>query len=208
MFSRKNMSIHFLSISICFIPVYLNAYKPTPTMETERCVLRQISVDDAQALFPLASHPDVAKYTPFFGSLHKNPEQTAAFIKERLECHKQGTVFPWVIIEKSTMNVIGIIQLFCYSPTHRRAEVGYFLLPDYWNRGITTEVTNAVISFGFRELQLIRLQATTDPRNEGSVRVITKCGMRLEGVLRNYYIVHNEYCDRSMYSLTDTDFFQ
>lgn len=190
------------------IPVDTNPNPVAVTLETERCILRELTLEDANALFALASSPQVSAYSSMFLTVHVSVDETYNFALERLDKYKQGIVIPWVIIEKSTQRVIGFTQLFDYRPDHRRADIAYSLVPEYWGRGIGTEIAKAVISYSFTHLQLLRLQAVCDPCNMPSIRIIEKCGFHYEGLLRSYYLVLGERSNRNMYSMLDDEFWQ
>ena len=64
----------------------------------------------------------------------------------------------------------------------REAEFGWYLRSDAWGRGYATEATELLLTFGFRELGLVRMIATVDPENGASIRVLTKSGLRNEGL--------------------------
>lgn len=190
-------------ILLILICLSLQAALTVPTLETERCILRPISVDDTPEIFILASDPQIARYTLFFGQrLHTSYEETCAFIERCLKMHSGEYGMNWVIIEKYSSTIIGAVALFGYSAVNRKAEFGYALSPAYWDKGIMTEVSKALITSLFTQLNLVRLQATVDPENEASVRVLVKCGMQYEGLLHNYYILHDESRNRAMYALT------
>jgi ribosomal-protein-alanine N-acetyltransferase len=173
------------------------------TLETERCILRPIILDDAPEIFTLASDPEIARYTLMFGAtLHQTQEDTRAFIQRCLDMPRNGYGMAWVIIEKYNGTLIGMASLFGYSKVNRKAEFGYALSPAYWRMGIATEISKALIQSVFAQLNLVRLQATVDPENSASERVLIKCGMQCEGILHNYYIVHDEPRNRAMYALT------
>jgi [ribosomal protein S5]-alanine N-acetyltransferase len=195
-------------ITLVLICIPLRAGLTPPTLETERCILRPITLDDAPAVFPLASDPEIARYTSMFGStLHLVPKETRSFIQRCLDMQRNNYGMCWVIIEKYSDTIIGMMSLFGYSSAHRKAEFGYALSPAYWGMGIATEVSKALIQSVFTQLDLMRLQATVDPENMNSIRVLIKCGMQYEGLLRNYYIVHDESRSRAMYALTQEEFF-
>lgn len=195
-------------IILILISLSLQAALTPPTLETERCILRPLALSDAPALFPLASDPEIARYTTMFGStLHQTEKETCSFIQRCLDMQRNNVGMCWVIIEKYNGTIIGMMSLFGYSAIHRKAEFGYALSPTYWSMGIMTEVSKALITFAFMQLNLIRLQATVDPENGGSERVLIKCGMEREGLLRCYYIVREEPRDRIIYALTRESFF-
>jgi ribosomal-protein-alanine N-acetyltransferase len=190
-------------IILLLICLSAQAALKVPTLETERCILRPLSLDDAPGIFSLASDPEIARYTTMFGAtLHQDQRATREFIERCLKMSYGGYGMAWVILEKYSGTLIGMMSVFGYSMIHRKAEFGYALSPAYWGMGIMTEVSKALIAFAFTELNLVRLQATVDPENISSERVLQKCGMQYEGLLHNYYIVNDACCNRAMYALT------
>ena len=59
-------------------------------------------------------------------------------------------------------------------------EVGYGFLPEYWGRGLATEIAQACVRIGFEQLGLSSLVAITTPMNLASQRVMTKAGLAYE----------------------------
>jgi ribosomal-protein-alanine N-acetyltransferase len=84
---------------------------------------------------------------------------------------------------------------------HRRAEIGYAISRRYWGQGLAVEAAQAMIAFGFRQMDLVRIEATCLPENMPSQRVMQKLGMQREGVLRSYEVWRGEPKDLVMYAL-------
>ena len=61
--------------------------------------------------------------------------------------------------------------------------LGYAIREEFWNRGIVTEATRAVVDYGFRQLGLALISAYCYPDNHASRRVLEKCGFHYEGTL-------------------------
>jgi [ribosomal protein S5]-alanine N-acetyltransferase len=76
---------------------------------------------------------------------------------------------------------IGLVALGPVT-NERQAEFGWYLRSDAWGRGYATEATTMLLTFGFHDLGLVRLFATADPENTASIRVLTKSGLRNEGL--------------------------
>lgn len=79
-----------------------------------------------------------------------------------------------------TGHCIGCINLKVY-PEHEKAVFGYVLNRKYWNQGYMTETLTAILNFGFKELELNRIEATHYSGNPASGKVMEKCGMKKEG---------------------------
>ena len=78
---------------------------------------------------------------------------------------------------------------------NRRAEAGYWLGEPYWGRGYATEALGALLAFAFTTLELNRVGARHFGSNPASGRVMEKCGMRREGVLREYILKNGAFED-------------
>jgi RimJ/RimL family protein N-acetyltransferase len=59
-------------------------------------------------------------------------------------------------------------------------EVGYGFVPEYWGRGLATEIAQACVRIGFERLRLASLVAITTPANVRSQRVMAKAGLVYE----------------------------
>jgi len=82
----------------------------------------------------------------------------------------------------------------------RSAELGYWLGEPFWGRGIVSAAVPVVAGFGFRELELVRLQAIVFARNPASAHVLEKCGFRLEGRLVKGVYKNGENIDALLYA--------
>lgn len=116
-----------------------------------------------------------------------------------------GTAYTWAIVRHSDAALLGAISLGV-NRVHRRGDVGYWLGVPFWNQGFTTEAARTVLAFGFRSLDLHRVQAPIFPRNPASARVVEKVGMRHEGLLRGYFRKAGAFEDVRMYALRQADF--
>lgn len=179
-----------------------------PTIETKRCLLREMQLADDRELFELGSDERIAKYFFAFSTTHRTLEDTRNFIERRRALSTAGTLLSWVIANKESRKLIGLAYLHDYKREDRKAGLGIALSPDFWGQGFAGEVAKDIAYFAFTALKLVRLEATCDPRNKACRRVMQKCGMHYEGLLRNYHIVHGKPCDREMFSVTDKEFEQ
>ena len=97
--------------------------------------------------------------------------------------------------------VVGTCDFIHWHPEYGRAEIGYVLSPDYWNRGIMTEAVSEIIAYGFGVKTVSRIQAMCTVPNIGSARVMEKVGMNYEGVLRQYMIQKGSPRDMKIYAI-------
>ncbi|MCC3418881.1 MULTISPECIES: GNAT family protein [unclassified Microcoleus] len=176
-----------------------------PTIETERLLLRKITLNDASDMFEYASNPEVSEYTMW--STHTSIEDTKYFLKSLTKMYKRKELVDWGIVHKAEKKFIGTCGYVEWSMTHSRAEIGYALSARYWREGYMSEAVNAIIEFGFREMLLNRIVGRCEVNNIASARVMEKVGMQLEGILRQQLFVKGRYWDLKIYSLLREEFF-
>ena len=177
-----------------------------PTIETERLLLRKITLSDASDMFEYASNPEVSQYTMW--STHTSIEDTKYFLQSLTKMYKRRELVDWGIVHKAEKKFIGTCGFVEWSMTHSRAEIGYALSRRYWGEGYMSEAVNAVIEFGFREMSLNRIMARCEVNNIASARVMEKVGMQMEGILRQHLFVKDRYWDLKIYSILREEFFE
>ena len=67
------------------------------------------------------------------------------------------------------------------------------------------EALRALLDMAFDELQLHRIEADTDPRNDRSMRLLERLGFVKEGHFRERWIVGGEVSDAAMFGLLHRD---
>lgn len=96
--------------------------------------------------------------------------------------------------------LIGLVGLMI-APEHDTAELSYWIGKPYWGKGYATEAASAILAFGFDQLRLNRIYATSLARNAASARVLEKIGMTFEGCLRQHVKHWDVYEDVHFYGL-------
>lgn len=174
-----------------------------PELETSRLVLRPLKMKDAKDIFAYASDPDVARYVLW--EPHKTVADTRNYIRYIRALYHRGLPASWAVTLRESGQVIGTIGFMWYSDANSAAEIGYSFSKAHWNMGYATEALRAVIDSVFRTLPVNRLEAQHDVRNPASGRVMEKCGMRKEGVLRQRIKNKGEFVDVALWSFLRTD---
>ena len=85
------------------------------------------------------------------------------------------------------------------------ADVGFELAPEYWGRGFATEAALAIVSFGFRKLELHRISSWCIADNAASARVLENVGLRPAGRLRENEYFKGRCWDTLIYGLLETE---
>ncbi|MCH8815245.1 MAG: GNAT family N-acetyltransferase [Chloroflexi bacterium] len=154
-----------------------------PTLEADHLVLREITPDDAGDWHAYLSDPRVYEYT-------STPVMSVAEVSELIQWFADGfrkkKRIRWALAESENGRMIGDLGYNEFWPRDRRATVGYGLAPEYWGRGLMTEALGTVIGYGFAELRLNKIEATTNVQNERSAALLRRLGFQLEGTLREH----------------------
>lgn len=176
-----------------------------PVLRTERLLLRRLEPSDARDMYEYARLPEVTEY--LLWSPHLSEEQTYQYLRQLRELYRGGTFCDWAVTLAESGKMIGTCGYTTYDTEHRRAEVGYVLNPRYWGQGIATEAVKAAVAFAFDELEMNRVEAHYIVGNDASRRVMEKCGMTFEGILRQYMCVKGHYRDIGVCAVTRDGFF-
>ena len=176
---------------------------PTPTLRTERLLLRPFTEADTEAIFALFRSPTVMRY--WDAPPWHERAQAEAFIARCSAMAEEGTGARLAVTRTADSAFLGQCALFRWNPTFRSAGVGYCFDDAVWGQGIATEAVGALIGWAFDTLDLNRVQAEADTRNRGSGRVLEKLGFVLEGTLREDCVVNGEVSDSWVYGLLRRD---
>ena len=169
-----------------------------PALKTGRLILGEINTEDLAFVFEGLSHPEVI---PFFGVRYDSLEATKAQMEWYQKMVAEGTGLPWKICLAPTGERIGVISVYFYKPEHNKAEVGFWLLPQFWNKGYALEAVKAVTDFWRAEKGLHRLEAFVEEGNVSSRKLLEKAGFQYEGTLRDCEIKNGKYISLLIYAL-------
>jgi RimJ/RimL family protein N-acetyltransferase len=170
-----------------------------PTLEAERVTLRPLRADDVYALFGFFSDPEVTRYWSRPPMTHL--AQARTLLREIRERYRSGEGIQLGVERNSDGTLIGTCTLFHFHPQSRRAELGYVLGRPYWRQGYMHEALQRLLRYAFEELDLIRLEADIDPRNESSERALLRLGFVKEGYMRERWIVGEAVSDSALFGL-------
>ena len=158
-------------------------YIGTQNFETKRCFLRRIKLSDYTMMYEnWAKYDEVCRYYPF------NPVDDIEIYRDKVKHwisnYESDSYFHWVIEWKETGELIGTINLGNVEEACHMCDTCYMLSPGFWNKGIMTEVLEAVLDYAFDRVGFNRVQAEVFYGNDASSAVLKKCGMVLEGIAR------------------------
>jgi RimJ/RimL family protein N-acetyltransferase len=168
-----------------------------PTLDGDGVSLRALRPDDAGAVLEIFGDPEVIRWMSI--ARLRDEGEARAFIEDIDRLAEAGTLFQWGVVERG--EVVGTATLAHVDLRHRRAEVGFAVVPRLWGRRIVSRALLVLIAHAFEALDLHRLEADVDPENAASLRVLEKNGFRREGHLRERYTQDGRWHDAVLLGL-------
>lgn len=182
-----------------------NFNNPFPVIETPRLLLRRVVKNDAEQIMALRGDAENMKYIP--RPLVTNIEQALThftMIDAKIE-NNEG--INWAItLQEHPEKLLGIIGHYRILPEHYRSEIGYMLFPEFKGKGIITEAIQAILIYGFEEMNLHSVEAIIDPDNLASERVLQKNGFVKEAHIRENEFFDGKFIDTVIFSLLKRNF--
>lgn len=143
----------------------------TPTLQTQRLILRKFEESDAPAILSLLSDIEVNTFLPWFPL--KSIEEAKTFLKEHyLDYYEKSSSYRYAICKKEDNIPIGYVAL----ASNDSNDFGYGLKKEFWHTGILTEATLTVVA-QIKNAGYPYITATHDKNNPHSGAVMKKLGM-------------------------------
>lgn len=171
-------------------------------LKTERLVLRKFKDNDLDNVYRGLSNPDIIKY---YGISFKSKESAKEQMKWFADHEENNTGAWWAICLKGSGTFIGAGGLNDISHEHKKAEFGFWLLPEYWGNGFMAEAIPAILNFGFEDLNLHRIEGFVESHNTNCKKALAKLDFTFEGTMRNAEIKNDKFIDIEIYSKLRTD---
>lgn len=171
----------------------IDVFAQFPRMATERLVLRQITLDAADALYATFSDEIVMEW--YGEAVHRSLDDSRDLIRRQQAWYARREGIRWGIALKGEYVVIGSCGLYNFDEESHRAETGYELRRASWRQGIMREAMSAMLGFAFGPMELHRVEALTDGRNTRSQGLLGNLGFTHEGTLRQRFWYQGDYHD-------------
>jgi ribosomal-protein-alanine N-acetyltransferase len=182
------------------------AFTQFPTLTTNRLLLRQILPGDAEALFAILSDEESME---FYGDEpQQSLDETQELIRQIQIRYARRKALRWGITLQDNDRLIGSCSLFHFDEGFNRAEAGYELNRAFWGKGIMTEAMSAILTYGFSDLGLHRIEALIDIANERSKGLLLKLGFTYEGYLRQRFPFRDRFEDEHYFGLLKDEWYQ
>jgi len=177
-------------------------YTFTP-LRTKRLHLRLMTAADVDDIHAYQSRADVCRYVLF--EPRSRAEVAAKVAEYAAATTLAGDGDFWQLAVERDGRVIGDVYFTIKSVQHETGEIGWSLHPDFQGHGYMTEAASAVLGVAFERLRLHRVVADLDARNEASVALCRRLGLREEAHHLEDMWVKGEWTDTRIYALLERE---
>lgn len=163
-------------------------------------VLSPIAASDAPA-FSLLVRENIDHFKAFLPAVAQlaSAEQAAIHLDRGMQAAADGDMLEWHIFENEIL--CGAVRLKDIDNSARSASIAYFIGARFQGRGLVTLSVSAVIDYCFNHLGLNRIELRCAATNAASLRMATRLGFSLEGVLRQAERLDGEFVDHHVFGL-------
>jgi ribosomal-protein-alanine N-acetyltransferase len=168
------------------------------SLQTSNYLLRPIEESDLVHIYHGLSHPKVIRY---YGVSCKSMEETKeqmVFYKSLL---KEETGIYWAVCNQEDTLFYGVGGFNNLSFGHRKAEIGFWLLPDYWKMGIMSETLPIMCHFAFEQWNLHRIEGFVETENHACKKAMEKLGFAHEGTMVDCEVKNGKFISLDIYAL-------
>ena len=176
------------------------SFTPFPLLTTERLLLRQVNDTDAGQVLRLRSD-DVSMQFLDKPRMQSIMEAELLIRKINADVATNEGITWAIVLQEAPSLLIGTIGLWRIIKDHYRAEIGYMLLPDYFNKGYMKEAISEVIKYSFYRLNIHSIEAHINPANAASAAVLKNTGFIQEAYFREDFYYNGVFKDTAVYSL-------
>jgi RimJ/RimL family protein N-acetyltransferase len=173
-------------------------------IRTERLTIRLMTAADIDDVFAYQSREDVCEYL-----LHepRSRDEVAEWVAKYAAATELAKDDDWIepaielAMPDGTSRVIGHLYLNLASVENLGAEIGWTLHPDFFGRGYAAEGASAMLDLAFGTLGLHRVRAELDPRNDASIALCRRLGMREEALFVKDMMFKGDWADTGVYAI-------
>lgn len=143
--------------------------------ETDRCLIRELSLADLPALYELYDKPGMTDFVEPLYDYETELEYQKAYIENMYDFYEYGM---WLVFSKETGKLIGRAGL-------EHNEMGYMIAPEFQNLGYATEVCRFIVDYARKNTDFEELYCRIDEKNVASVRLAKRLGFVRNGQIEN-----------------------
>jgi ribosomal-protein-alanine N-acetyltransferase len=145
-------------------------------LETERCIVRPFTQEDAENLMPILGSEAVMHYS-MTGAMDLSTILTT--IEDWIALYERYGFAPWAVMHNNMLIGYAGLDIRVVKEIEQ-VQITFRLAESHWGQGFATELAIAIRDYAFTSLGLSKVIAIIDPDNQASIRTISKIGMRFE----------------------------
>jgi ribosomal-protein-alanine N-acetyltransferase len=169
----------------------------SPSFHTTRLLLRPFEESDLDNVYLGLSHPKVIKY---YGVHYLSRESAKTQMTWFQELERNGTGMWWAVCSPDNAVFYGAGGLNGLNAVHKKAEIGFWLLPEYWGGGIMKEILPLIIEYGFNTMGLHRIEGLVETGNLNCKRALESLDFVHEGTMRECEIKNGQWISLDLYA--------
>jgi len=171
-------------------------------LESERLLIKPVEEEDIYQLLEFRWDQDIMQYL-----VHEpiSKQQQLEWFKN---LSKKDLVLSIFLKGEEDMELVGTIGLYNINWVHRLATWRIRLSPVVQGKGIGYEASSMVLEYGFKTLNLHKMQSSSFADNKAIVKLLQKLGCKEEGILKSHFYNDGEYADVILFGLLKSDFLE
>ena len=175
-------------------------------LNTERLLLRTMTNEDVDDIHAYQSRADVCQYVMYEPRSRDQVAEKVAKYSQALALRGDDDYWQLAIERADERGrVIGDLYFTVVSVANATGEIGWVLNPEYAGQGYMTEAASAVLEIAFNDLGLHRVKAELDPRNDTSIALCKRLGMRAEAYFVEELWFKGAWGDTAIYAILDRE---
>ncbi|MDX3024979.1 GNAT family N-acetyltransferase [Streptomyces acidiscabies] len=170
----------------------------------QRLLLRELTVDDVDAVFTIYGNSEATEHLSFEP---RTREQVGQIVARSIgsATAEPRSEYALAVVERDTADLIGFGRLALDPHQPQAATFGFALRPDTWGVGYGVETVRLLLSLGFDDLGLHRIWGARSPLNEASAKTMTAAGLTEEGVIREHIQKAGQWRDSIVHSILERE---
>ena len=179
-------------------------FEEFPLLNTPRLQLRDIRLQDAEAIFAMRANGRVNQFIarPTMQDL----ANAQALVERTRNAYAQGAAIGWAGVLRDGHTIIGTCGFNSIEPQNQHAEIGGEMATEYWGKGIAQEAVQAILRFGITTMGLHTIEAKVNPNNRGAIHVLESLGFQKEAHFKERIQFEGKFWDMAVYTLMRGDF--
>ena len=161
--------------------------------------LRALEPEDLDFLFSTENNSD-------FWEVSSTQTPFSKFLLKKYLANAQQDIYEarqlrLVIMDTTTNEILGLVDLFDFNPQHQRAGVGILILKKYQNKGFASEALKIITKYAFSSLNLHQVFANIPASNANSIALFEKLKFIKIGRQKDWIFSEGSFKDVHIYQL-------